>query len=184
MPQLIPRVRNNRLQHTVPIPIPHNVIQVVDPINIGGPEQDIATGAIVGAPADAAAAAVPKRRYPLPRRTPPQPATATGVEEEEADDSHGLDGCKFINREEDEEDEHACPPSPVSTILSRTNRKRKRGQEESLVLEDGLAQWNAADSRPLGPDEELYGEALLLRTGRYREILKRDVSLPCSYSTN
>lgn len=175
VPQSIPRIRTR--------PIPLQPVEA-DPIIHAPhrPEPDAPTHARL------------RPRYPLPRRTPPQPVaasagtaaatTTTGAaaaahdahapreEQEEEEEEHvtnapGLDGCKFVNREEE-----VWPVEP-----SPTKKQRKCGEEgeEGGLLERGLAQWDDEHSVRLAQDEELYGDALQLRTGRYRERLKRDI---------
>jgi hypothetical protein len=159
VPQLIRRVRT-RVSQAIPIPRRRHVIDLVDPIiNVPDHEQ----------PAELSSR---KRRiYPLPRRTPPQPAAAgdahaQDVNGRQADVAPGLDGCRVIN------DDETWPtsPSPISAEGTSTTR-----QNPDSLLEEGLSQWNAL-SVPLQNDEELYGEALEMRNGKHREKLKRDVS--------
>ena len=112
----------------------------------------------------------------LPRRTPPQPAAgnarAQDVNGRQADFAPGLDGCRVIN---DDEETWPTPPSPVSVKGAGTRR------DSTLTLEEGLSQWDGLAAHP-HQDEELYGEALELRIGKYREKLKRDVRQSLGFS--
>jgi hypothetical protein len=164
VPQLIRRVRT-RVSHAIPVPRHgEHVVDVVDPIiDVPGPEPSSNRK---------------RRLYPLPRRTPPQPAAGNAhtldVNGRQADLAPGLDGCRVIN-DDDDDKTWPTPRSPISIVGARTRR------DSASVLEEGLSQWDAL-SIHLQPDEDLYGEALQMRMGKYREKLKHDVR--CSPSSD
>jgi hypothetical protein len=99
-----------------------------------------------------------RRLHRLPRRTPSPTANVAAdvtmqIEEEDA----GLEGCKAVNDVIVDADYSHEYHRPTGT-------------------ESAYAQWDGAEDDGGGGGEDLFGEALDLRVGKYREKLKHDVS--------
>jgi hypothetical protein len=97
-----------------------------------------------------------RRLHRLPRRTPPPTANvAADVTMQIGEEDAGLEGSKAIN-------------NVIVDADHSHDYHRSTGSESPYV------QWEGAEDDYDG--EDLFGEALDLRVGKYREKLKHDVS--------